>query len=403
MSYLSYYMEYLDFELEDYFDKDDDILTYDLFLKSAIDYSNDKDEKADKYYSKYAFQKNTDINAPIFQLNRANILKHRASLMQNFTNSFARIIKDENRIMCFTTVTIAPKYRLANYQDSYKRTILNQHNLFTKFYTHIRHDKSNRNVKYFRVFELHKKGDIHSHSMDFIKDNLLNICNHINVMKRAKKSKDIGRIEIRLPYKYKNQIINIYSLKRHGDRYYENLKEYKSGNSLIFTFFQPNKDNFKDIVSYILKYTQKNVAYTKSKSNEYYIFRKLGIRSFVYSLKVLPSLVAYQKVRTELIKRNNKYKDLYELQKDIDKGLVSFYTTYEIKDPIYRTKISERVEKVDYSQECPIIYTFLSKKDICVSKRECKLIAVTVSFSDFSPAIIWQTGQYSTIELPEAA
>ncbi len=402
MSYLSSYLEYLDFEIDEYFDKDDDIFTYDLFLNNAIEYSNDKDKQADKYYSKYVFQSKTD-NSPTFQLNRADILKHRASLMQNFTNSFARIMTDENRIMCFTTVTIAPKYRLLNYQDSYKRTILNQHNLFTKFYTHIRHDKNNRNVKYFRVFELHKKGDIHSHSMDFIQDNLLNICNHINVIKRAKKSKDIGRIEIRLPYKYKSQIINIYSLNRHSDRYYENLKEYKSGNSLIFTFFQPDKDNFKDIVSYILKYTQKNVAFTESKSNEYYIFRKLGIRSFTYSLGVLPSLVAYQKVRAKLIKKNKRYSDLYELQKDIDKGLVTFYTTYEIKDPIYRTKISERIEKIDNSKDCPIIYTFMSKNDICISKRKCKLIAVSVTFSDLSPAIIWLTGQYSKVELSKVA
>ena len=398
MSYISSYLETLsnDISLDDDYSAEE-IMTYPLYLDVARAESDIKDEKAKKFYKTTQFK---DKNGRLFFLDFDEILKSRASLMQNATSSFARIMKDENRVMCFKTVTFKPSDRLSNNpNDSYEETIKNQYQKFQEYNNYIRHDKNNRNIKYFKVNELHKKGDLHQHNMDFIPDTLSDTLDYIDIQKRAKNHKKIGRVELRLPYKYKQSIIKELGLLGKNNVYYEDYKTFKKGSALIISFFQPNKESAKDIVAYMLKYTAKNVAYSGKKSNEYYVFRKLGIRAFTYSLNVLPSITAYQKIRTALTIKNNRYADLYELQKDIDSGVLTFESSYEKIEAEYHQHCRESIKKVDNTNEYPIIYKYNSYTDICIRNEHCKLVAVSVTFADKSTPITWESGKCERIPI----
>lgn len=382
---------------DDFFD--DEIMTYDLFLDVAKFESWEKDEKVDIFHNSRIYK---TIEGKMFSINRKDILASRASLIQNFTASYSKRIIDLNKMTIFNTATIDKPQRLeANKDISYAENILFQHNIFAYYRRHIRYDKHNRNMSFFNSFELHKKGDLHLHSLDSIPDTFENLITYIKVVSRAKKSKGVGRIEVRIPYKYKTDLIKYFSLKSKGGLYFVDYNEFKTGSALLFTFFQPDRDSYKDIVAYMMKYTQKSLAYSDKKSNEYYVFRKLGIRAFTYSRGILPSLLAYQKVRYQLIQRDKRYADLYELQCDIDKGLVSFETEYEKIDPEYIEHYRKSVIDVDFHiQDEPIVYKRLTSSRILLSKEHYILKAVQVSFSDGSN-ISWSSGGYEIISSSE--
>lgn len=336
----------------------------------------------------------------VFKIDFESILKSRASLLQNFTNSFARkLIDDDNRIMCFSTFTIHSKDRLLKSNDYYSDVLHNQHQILFEANRHIRNDKNNRGIKYFQTYELHKSGDLHSHTMTFPKDNLESIIQYVKVIKRAKIKKALGRVEIRLPYKYKSSLIDSFSLQYSPKHrlYFFDLKSFKSGSSIVITFFQEGKDSAKDVVRYIMKYTSKNLSYSGNKSNEYYIFRELGIRAFSYSQKVLPSVTAYQKIRAYLISIDDKYKSMYEVQKDIDLGKLSIVSTYVKKEPeFYNYKRKGFIKSFHPDYDCPIFNDGIQDIDIFVSGGYHLLTKVTVSFSN-GVSFSWSIGNYSKI------
>jgi len=241
------------------------------------------------------------------------------------------------------------------------------------------------------------------HSLEFLPDTLDAVVTYISVVRRAKRRHNLGRIEIRIPHKYKSDVISAFRLQSKDNRlYFFDTEEFKTGASLLISFFQEGRESMRDIVAYMLKYTAKNASFSPKRSNEYYIFRKLGIRSFTYSTGVLPSLLAYQKVRLRLVSYDERYKDMYELQKDIDAGRISFATYYEKIEPTYITKqryTFKKITKEGYN--CPIFIKMLSNTDYLQTKEGFKLVAVVVTINDTGECFTWRCGEYERIVIDE--
>ncbi len=305
----------------------------------------------------------------------------------NFMNSFVKAVSS-GRTLIFSTATLLPADRIEKNQDI-GDIIIKQHTKFSKYHTQIRSNNANRGMKFIKVYELHKSFDIHSHGSDFVNDDIQSVLKYINSVELAKDYQNMGRIKLVIDPKYKDDLITILNLSKYDeDNYYQDEKEFKKGSALVFGFFRPtatNKEKIQSMVSYVIKYVNKTVYKNGELSLASEFFKYFKIRAFTYSAGVLPSLTVYKKLRYQLMQHNSKYGDMYELQKDIDSGLVSLVSEYKVIDP----KTQKFPIPLDFSQLTSIDdETFIRK--------------VGSSYSLYTPPFYYKIGDMHCLDIFES-
>jgi hypothetical protein len=106
------------------------------------------------------------------------------------------------------------------------------------------------------VYELHKKLDLHLHSLEFVSDTKEHITAYIDLLIRKWANAEIGRAVIKIDPKYKYIVLNHLKLEKtknkqkshyDGDEYFLNrnssdYKKFRSGAGFFIRFFDSSEN-----------------------------------------------------------------------------------------------------------------------------------------------------------------
>lgn len=384
----------------------DDISVYsdkDMLQKAITINEKQKQQRLQDFYnSKLYVEASGKIST--FEYEKYFTVKYAEIL--NYVNSFLKVMQDEQRTLLFLTSTLKPDCRIKD-DSNILLSIKDQHKIFNGFFDYLRQSNAIRDFKYIKAFEFHKSLDLHSHTGYFLPDNALFIVKFIEFLLRGKTKFDLGRFDLILDVKYKDALIQKFSLIPYYDRkrdrtlYYRSSDDFSKGDILFISFFNDQEDVTSQITKYIIKYINKSRRYDKKIDIYTGIFKYLGIRPFIASKSVLPPVTAYRKVRGELVAYDERYKDLYELQKDIKNGEIFFNVEYEeVKSKAFALSEKRKILADKHNAYDAISFEEISyNPDGKCTKKEASLIIgsskydISMTFEDdekveyFSPYI----------------
>lgn len=273
--------------------------------------------------------------------------KIKPALIENEINSIYRSL--DKKIAIFKTTTINPNYNLSNEQSDkevdkqlkiqYKQ-LKDYHQFKNQFKVGDKRLK-NQGVK---IYDLTEALNIHTHSIDILKSKE-DLEHYIKSIIYSKKKFDIGRIELcitkyalkhieKLFEDFKIRVKNRYitlNLKRLKKGIYiiEEQGKIEEGNYIYFKLLDNKKNSKKNMIRYFYKNILQE-RYTKTPTEEHFIFSKLGIRvkqftKDYFNRKVQKHILYRTNNKLFLmIKRNNEDIQLSPTTKDLKSFL--FYT-----------------------------------------------------------------------------
>ena len=273
--------------------------------------------------------------------------KIKPALIENEINSIYRTL--DKKIAIFKTTTLNPNYNLSNEQSNPKeidkqlkiqyKQLKDYHQFKNQFKVADKRLK-NQGVK---IYDLTEALNLHTHSIDILKSKE-DLEHYIKSVIYAKKKYDIGRIELcitKYALKHIKKLFKNFQIRVNNRYLTLNLKcekgiyiieeqgKIEEGNYIYFKLLDNKKNSKKNMI----KYFYKNILqerYTKTPTEEHFIFSKLGIRVKQFTKDFFNRKVQKHILyRTNnklffMIKRNNEDIQLSPTTKDLKSFL--FYT-----------------------------------------------------------------------------
>ncbi len=313
--------------------------------------------------------------------------KNAKAELQNILDAFLKTTKTNNQTPIYGTFTLPKEYKLPNKYtiQEFGDNLKEQKKAFKHFRKSIRDDNFFKkpterrkqqlgykndwvhclDYNYIVVYELHKKLDLHLHSLEFVSDTKEHITAYIDLLIRKWANAEIGRAVIKIDPKYKYIVLKHLKLEKtknkqkshyDGDEYFLNrnssdYKKFRSGAGFFIRFFDSSENLNEKITGYVCKYifktrSDKTKLLVDRKNDEalgvQHIFSLIGLRPFSFSLKTLRplKLTIYRKIRRYIIGDDDRRKELFFLLRELRSG------EYEIR----ATKTSDKtqIQKVDW-------------------------------------------------------
>ncbi|MFA6191727.1 MAG: hypothetical protein WC665_05180 [Sulfurimonas sp.] len=311
--------------------------------------------KGPAFSERFSFKNDIDI-LKIIQ----NKKKQSNALMLNFINAFTKILQDKGMQFIFSTQTIDLKFRHTN-DINIEKNIHTQKDILNNF-----HRNEKRNFKFFkqdcenrefiRAIEFHEDMNLHEHTIKAFDNSLEHLINYIITYEKNRKSNiGVGRCELVVAEKYKNDIIKHFKLKKYTDRiknsefhYNENhfSGKVKNGDQLCIKFFNVESDKKNSGAIQIAKYLVSYLNEDK-KDNYKFIFNNLKIKNITNS-QALFSKYLYGKIFKNLNRKDkklDKYKDMYEFTKAYNDIVINFKYINSVFNNSFEDKLIEINEK----------------------------------------------------------
>ncbi|MFY9104424.1 hypothetical protein NG776_08400 [Aliarcobacter cryaerophilus] len=262
------------------------------YIKNAEKIYYDKKIKQSQYAKNIIFKSKNRT----YTLEEVNDYKEKtkSAIIENEINSIYRAL--DKKIAIFKTTTLNSNYNISNeitdkeidkqLQIQYEH-LKNYHQFKNQFKVG---DKRLENQAV-RIYDLTEALNIHSHSIDILQSKE-DLEHYIKSVIYAKKKFDIGRIELcitKYTLKYiqklfedfkirvKNRYITLNLRCEKGDYIIEEQGKIEEGSYIYFKLLDNKKNSKKNMIRYFYKNILQE-RYTKTPTEEHFIFSKLGIR-----------------------------------------------------------------------------------------------------------------------------
>ncbi len=297
-------------------------------------------------YAKTIILKSRNKTSTLENINDYNE-KIKPALIENEINSIYRTL--DKKIAIFKTTTLNPNHNISTEKsnkeiDKQLKIQYKQLKDYHQFKNQFKADGKRLKNQGVKVYDLTEALNIHTHSIDILKSKE-DLEHYIKSVIYAKKKFDIGRIELcitKYTLKHIEKLFKDFKIRVKNRYITLNLKRLKKGiyiieeqgkieeGSYIYFKLLDNKKNSKKNMS---RYFYKNILqerYTKTPTEEHFIFSKLGIRikqftKDFFNRKVQKHILYRTNNKLFLmIKRNNEDIQLSPTIKDLKSFL--FYT-----------------------------------------------------------------------------
>ena len=272
--------------------------------------------------------------------------KIKPALIENEINSIYRTL--DKKIAIFKTTTLNPNHNISTEKsnkeiDKQLKIQYKQLKNYHQFKNQFKADGKRLKNQGVKIYDLTEALNIHTHSIDILKSKE-DLEHYIKSVIYAKKKFDIGRIELcitKYTLKYiqklfedfkirvKNRYITLNLRCEKGDYIIEEQGKIEEGNYIYFKLLDNKKNSKKNMIRYFYKNILQE-RYTKTPTEEHFIFSKLGIRikqftKDFFNRKVQKHILYRTNNKLFLmIKRNNEDIQLSPTIKDLKSFL--FYT-----------------------------------------------------------------------------
>ncbi|MGJ0357699.1 hypothetical protein [Aliarcobacter cryaerophilus] len=274
--------------------------------------------------------------------------KIKPALIENEINSIYRSL--DKKIAIFKTTTINSNYNLSNEQSNkeidkqlqiqYKQ-LKDYHQFKNQFKIKDKRLK-NQGVK---IYDLTEALNLHTHSIDILKSKE-DLEHYIKSVIYAKKKFDIGRIELCITkyalqhikklfedfkIRVKNRYITLNLRCEKGDYIIEEQGKIEEGSYIYFKLLDNKKNSKKNMIRYFYKNILQE-RYTKTPTEEHFIFSKLGIR-----IKQFTKDYFNRKVQKHILYRTNN--KLFLMIKRSNEDIQLSPTTKDLKSFLFYTAL----------------------------------------------------------------
>ncbi|MCT7497625.1 hypothetical protein [Aliarcobacter cryaerophilus] len=242
--------------------------------------------------------------------------KIKPALIENEINSIYRTL--DKKIAVFKTTTLNPNYNISTEQTNKeidKQLQIQYEHLknYHQFKNQFKADGKRLKNQGVKIYDLTEALNIHSHSIDILQSKE-DLEHYIKSIIYAKKKFDIGRIELcitKYTLKYiqklfedfkirvKNRYITLNLRCEKGDYIIEEQGKIEEGSYIYFKLLDNKKNSKKNMIRYFYKNILQE-RYTKTRTEEHFIFSKLGIR-----IKQFTKDYFNRKVQKHIIYRTN--------------------------------------------------------------------------------------------------
>ena len=314
------------------------------YIKNAEELYYDKKLKQLEYAKTIIFKSKKGI----YTLEEVNDYKEKTkpALIENEINSIYRSL--DKKIAIFKTTTINPNYNISTEQsnkeiDKQLKIQYKQLKNYHQFKNQFKADGKRLENQSVKIYDLTEALNIHTHSIDILKSKE-DLEHYIKSVIYAKKKYDIGRIELcitKYALKHIKKLFKNFQIRVNNRYLTLNLKcekgiyiieeqgKIEEGNYIYFKLLDNKKNSKKNMIRYFYKNILQE-RYTKTPTEEHFIFSKLGIRikqftKDYFNRKVQKHILYRTNNKLFLmIKRNNEDIQLSPTTKDLKSFL--FYT-----------------------------------------------------------------------------